>query len=93
MSADLAAITDKLNRGDGTLGGLINDPQLIEDLRNVVRGVRQSRILSWFIRNSREEGEKHQLKQEEKLRRELEQEPRKPKRPDTGEPGGSQGEM
>jgi phospholipid/cholesterol/gamma-HCH transport system substrate-binding protein len=93
MSADLAAITDKLNRGDGTLGGLINDPQLIEDLRNVVRGVRQSRILSWFIRNSREEGEKHQLKQEEKLRRQLERDPQKPKRPDTGEPGGSQGEM
>jgi phospholipid/cholesterol/gamma-HCH transport system substrate-binding protein len=95
ISADLASITNKINSGDGTLGGLINDPELIEDLRNVVRGVKQSRILSWFIRNSREEGEKYHRKQQEKLRKQPpppEREPQQPQRPDTGEPGGSQGE-
>lgn len=93
ISANLVSITEKLDQGNGTLGGLINDPQLIEDLRNVVRGVRQSRILSWFIRNSREEGEQSQRKKEEKMRRELEREPQRKKPPDAGEPGGSQGEM
>ncbi len=96
VSENLKAITEKLNDGNGTLGTLLNDPGLIEDLRNVVRGVQQSKILSWFIRNSREEAEKHQKKQEEKrLKEQQKQEQRKApeqKPPDTGAPGDAQGE-
>lgn len=58
ISSDLASITDKLNRGDGTAGAFINDPQLYEDLTNVVRGVQESKMMSWFIRHYRKKGEK-----------------------------------
>ncbi|MGH9868351.1 MAG: MlaD family protein [Candidatus Polarisedimenticolia bacterium] len=95
ISANLEEVTKKLNRGDGSLGTLINDPALIEDLRNVVRGVQQSRILSWFIRNSREEGEKHQLKEQEKMQQEQEKKKKGEQpgnQPDAGAPGDAQGE-
>jgi len=48
----------KLDRGDGTAGAFLNDPQMYEDLENVVRGVKSSKVTSWFIRNRREKGEK-----------------------------------
>ena len=58
ISADLAAITDKLNKGDGSAGALINDPQLYEDLKSVVRGVQDSRMMKGVIRHYRKKGEK-----------------------------------
>lgn len=60
IADNLAAITDKLNKGEGTLGSLINDPQLIEDLKKVVRGVQNSKMMSWLIRHYREKGEEAQ---------------------------------
>ncbi|HKY32807.1 MAG TPA: MlaD family protein [Candidatus Polarisedimenticolia bacterium] len=83
VSQDLSAITSKLNQGDGTLGGLINDPELHEDLKNVVRGVKKSRVLSWFIRRSREKGEEAERKEEEERRK------REPE--GSGGPGSPQG--
>jgi len=59
ISADLAAITDKLNKGSGTAGAMINDPQLYEDLKSVVRGVQKSKIMSGMIRHYRKKGEKN----------------------------------
>ena len=32
--------------------------QMYQDLENVVRGVRSSKVVSWFIRNRRKKGEK-----------------------------------
>ena len=55
---NLRSATEKLDRGDGTAGALINDPQVYQDLENVVRGVRSSKVVSWFIRNRRKKGEK-----------------------------------
>lgn len=48
----------KLDRGDGTAGAFLNDPKMYQDLENVVRGVNSSKVVSWFIRNRREKGEK-----------------------------------
>ncbi len=63
MSQDLAGIAEKLNRGDGTLGQLINDPQLHEDLKHIIRGVQNSKLMSWMIRHYREEGEEAEEKE------------------------------
>ena len=57
MSRDLAGIAEKLNRGDGTLGQLINDPELHQDIKSIIRGVQESKLMSWMIRHYREEGE------------------------------------
>lgn len=54
----LASVADKLDRGQGSAGRMVNDPQLYEDLESVVRGVQQSRLLRWFVRNRREAGER-----------------------------------
>jgi len=54
----LRSAAEKLDRGEGSVGAFINDPQLYEDLENVVRGVRSSKTLSWLIRNRREAGER-----------------------------------
>ncbi len=56
----LASVADKLDQGQGSAGRLVNDPTLYDALQNVVRGVQQSRILRWFIRNRREAGERVQ---------------------------------
>lgn len=53
----LRAVVQKIDQGDGTAGAFINDPQIYKDLENVVRGVKHSKILSWFIRNRRKKGE------------------------------------
>jgi phospholipid/cholesterol/gamma-HCH transport system substrate-binding protein len=66
MSEDLAGIAEKLNRGDGTLGQLINDPQLHEDLKHIIRGVQNSKLMSWMIRHYREEGEEAEEKARKK---------------------------
>ncbi len=83
ISDNLAEITSKLNRGDGTLGALINDPQLHEDLRSVVRGVQDSRLMSWLIRHYRKKGEKAEQRELERLEKE---ERRRREREGTGGP-------
>lgn len=54
----LRSVAAKVDTGDGTAGALVNDPQIYKDLENVVRGVKSSKVLSWFIRNRRKKGEK-----------------------------------
>jgi len=57
LLANMRSISEKLDQGTGTAGAFINDPQMYMDLENVVRGVKESSIVSWFIRNRRERGE------------------------------------
>ena len=57
LLANMRSISEKLDEGTGTAGAFINDPQMYQDLENVVRGVEESKIVSWFIRNRRERGE------------------------------------
>ncbi len=64
LVAALRSAADKLDRGDGTAGAFINDEQLYRDLEDVVRGVKESKVVSWFIRSKREKGEKIRLEEE-----------------------------
>ena len=54
----LRSAMQKLDEGDGTAGAFLNDPQLYQDLEAVVRGVKESKVTSWFVRDRRESGEK-----------------------------------
>ncbi len=51
-------MADKLDHGQGSASRLINDPTLVKDLENVVRGVQDSKLATWFIRNRRTAGER-----------------------------------
>ncbi len=64
LVASLHSAAEKLDRGDGTAGAFINDEQLYRDLEDVVRGVKDSKVVSWFIRSKREKGEEARLEEE-----------------------------
>ncbi len=57
-AADLKSISAKVNSGEGTLGALINDPTVYEDLRTILGNVKRNRILRALVRFSISNGEK-----------------------------------
>ncbi|WP_224247696.1 MlaD family protein [Hyalangium gracile] len=57
-AADLKKITSTVANGEGTIGGLISDPTVYEDLRQVLGNVKRNRLLRALVRfsvNNREE--------------------------------------
>lgn len=58
VSANLKVITEKTARGEGTLGAIIQDPGLYEDLKSLMGGVERSFLLRRMIRKSIEKGRK-----------------------------------
>ena len=60
-AANIKTITATVAKGDGTVGGLISDPTVYEDLREVLGNVKRNRILRALVRfslNNREDLEK-----------------------------------
>ena len=51
-------ILKKINKGDGTLGSIINDPSIYEDLRALMGGAKRSTVLKYFMRQFIEDGDK-----------------------------------
>jgi hypothetical protein len=51
-----AEITEKVNRGDGTLGALVNDRALIDAAEEIVSGVDDSKFARWLLRHYRKKG-------------------------------------
>lgn len=49
------SIMAKVDRGEGTIGALINDPALYDDLRALLGGANRNRVLKYFIKKSVEE--------------------------------------
>ncbi len=52
----LNSILAKVDRGEGTLGLLLNDPTLYEDLKRLIGGAERSRLVRTLIRMSSESG-------------------------------------
>jgi phospholipid/cholesterol/gamma-HCH transport system substrate-binding protein len=69
VAADLKKITSTVANGEGTVGGLISDPTIYEDLRQVLGNVKRNRVLRSLVRfsvNNREElDQMGKVKQEE----------------------------
>ncbi len=55
-SKNLKLVSSRLARGEGTLGALIDDPALYEDLSSLLRGANRSRILRSLIQSTRRAG-------------------------------------
>ncbi|HWU37729.1 MAG TPA: MlaD family protein [Candidatus Acidoferrum sp.] len=56
VAADLQVITTQLRQGEGTIGGLLQDPTIYEDLSALLRGANRSFLLRGLIRSTVEEG-------------------------------------
>ncbi|MBU8895618.1 MCE family protein [Corallococcus sp. H22C18031201] len=51
-AADLRKVTATVAKGEGTVGGLISDPTIYEDIREVLGNVKRNRILRALVRFS-----------------------------------------
>jgi len=51
-AADLRVIMGTIRNGEGTLGALVNDPTVYEDLRTVLGNVKRNYILKELVRYS-----------------------------------------
>jgi phospholipid/cholesterol/gamma-HCH transport system substrate-binding protein len=49
-SGNLRSIMDRINRGKGTLGAIINDPTAFEDFKTILGQVKRSRVFRTLIR-------------------------------------------
>jgi len=58
MASDLRQITAKVRSGDGSLGALINDPTLYEDMKTILGNVKRNKILRALVRFSLSNGDK-----------------------------------
>ncbi|HEV8375008.1 MAG TPA: MlaD family protein [Candidatus Polarisedimenticolia bacterium] len=62
---NLESITRKMDRGVGTVGGLLNDPEVYLGLKDVVAGVRKSRLGKGMIHHYQKKGSKESQDQPE----------------------------
>lgn len=51
-AADIKAITTKVKAGEGTLGAVINDPTVYEDLKDLLGNLKRNRVLRELVRMS-----------------------------------------
>ena len=56
------SILRKIDKGEGTLGSLINDPTVYEDLKALMGGAKRSAILNYFMRSFIQSGEEEKQK-------------------------------
>lgn len=57
-AADVKGITAKVRSGEGSLGALINDPTVYEDLKEILGNVKRNRVLRELVRMSISNAEK-----------------------------------
>ncbi|MCP4202929.1 MAG: MCE family protein [bacterium] len=53
---NLNVVSEKLEKGEGALGQIINDPHLYQAMDDIVVGINESRLLRWLIRNRQKAG-------------------------------------
>jgi phospholipid/cholesterol/gamma-HCH transport system substrate-binding protein len=56
LTGDLQAVVARLRQGEGTIGALLEDPTVYEDLSALLRGANRSLILRSLIRSTVEDG-------------------------------------
>lgn len=60
---NLNLVSERLEQGGGTVGQLINDPQVYEAVNDVLLGINESRFLRWLIGNRRKKGSQKRTKE------------------------------
>ncbi len=59
------SIMRKIDAGNGTIGGLVNDPEVYEGVKDVVRGIKGSRVGKGIVRHYGNKGAKSREKEQE----------------------------
>jgi phospholipid/cholesterol/gamma-HCH transport system substrate-binding protein len=68
LLTNLRQVAEKLNKGDGSVARLLNDPAFAEAVEDIVVGVNESKLLRWLIRSRQKKGiEKRYQQQVEEL--------------------------
>lgn len=57
----LSSVVKKVDQGQGTLGLLINDAELYDDLKSVVGGAERNKVLQYFIRSQIKSGKEQSV--------------------------------
>lgn len=61
---NLRLVTDKLNKGEGTIGALLADSSLYEDLKNLIGGANRNNVLKFFVRQAVKSNDEAALEKE-----------------------------
>jgi len=69
ISESLASILKKIDKGQGTLGALINDRSVYDSLSMVADGIRQSPIVGWYLKRKAEKAAETEKKAVEQGKR------------------------
>ena len=64
--ANLNQILDKINNGSGTLGALLNDPSLYDDIKSLTGGANRNRVVRNLVRKTIKDSETAESKQSPK---------------------------
>lgn len=56
-ASDIKSLTSKVKSGQGSLGGIINDPTVYEDLKEILGNVKRNKVLRELVRFSISNGE------------------------------------
>jgi phospholipid/cholesterol/gamma-HCH transport system substrate-binding protein len=56
ISRSLDSILKKVDRGEGSLGAVINDRQVYESMVVLVEGMKRSSLVNWYLRKTGENG-------------------------------------
>ncbi len=67
INRSLDEILKKVEKGEGTVGGLVNDPSVYKSLSAAAEGIQKSGIVKWYIeKKAREAAEAEKKAEEEK---------------------------
>jgi phospholipid/cholesterol/gamma-HCH transport system substrate-binding protein len=63
---NLNAVTTKVKNGEGTIGALLSDATLYEDLKNLIGGANRNKVLKFFVRQAVKSSDESNKDKEEK---------------------------
>ncbi len=54
MSDSMASILKKIDKGEGTVGALVNDRSVYDSLAAVAEGIKKSSLVNWYLKHKAE---------------------------------------
>lgn len=61
---NLRSVTEKMKNGEGTIGALLSDASLYEDLKHLIGGANRNNVLKFFVRQAVKSSDDAAVKQE-----------------------------
>ena len=62
---NLRRLTERLEKGEGTLAKMVEDPSIYEAINDVIVGIDESRLLRWLVRNRQKSGIEKRYREEQ----------------------------